>query len=142
LPEIIIRNKALIERTLIVLAFVACFVGCWKKQVSRRPAIFKAAEPVQSKQVRVLLHDDVAELSVSSSGGFSIRDNLMLLKGHFSKESEAVNVTVELGVFSIGDRKFGNGSMIVPDEFSIISVNGKAYRGDIKLLTKSGGKSF
>ena len=142
LPETVTRNKVVIERVLIAIAFAACFVGCWKKQVDRHPVAYKPPKPVLSKNVRVLLYDNVDHVTISSGGGFNVNDSLMILKGQFGDKSGNVDVTVDSGLIMIGDRKFGNGSVITPEASSLLNVNGNLYRGKIKLLTSDNGKTF
>lgn len=139
--DTIFKHKELIKRVLIILAFGCCFVGCWKKQVSR-PVAFERKTPVQSNQIRVLLHDNIKQLRLTSMGGFSIKDSLMASKAHFGRDTEPLEIIAVSGYVKIGERMFGNGCVVVPDQFSLLSVNGKAYRGEIKLYTLDDGKSL
>jgi len=141
LPEVILKHTELIKRVLVILAFGCCFVGCWKKQVSRPVAIDRKA-PIKTNQVRVLLHDNVMQCKLSSTGGFSVNDSLTTPKAHFSRNSSPLEIIAAAGYIRIGERMFGNGCVIEPDPGSLLSVNGKMYRGVIKLFTLADGKSL
>lgn len=141
LGEIIIKHKELIKRGLVLLGFACCFVGCWKKQTTR-PVIIRERIAAPSKNVRVLLHGNTYKCVLSSSGGFTLRDSKTQLKAHFGVETGPLEITAISGYLKIGDRMFGNGTIITPDQMSLIKIDGKAYRGIVKLLTSSDGRSF
>ncbi|MCF7955674.1 MAG: SpoIID/LytB domain-containing protein [Phycisphaerae bacterium] len=137
----IFRHKELIKRALVILAFVCCFVGCWKKQ-AYRPVIIDDKEPLRTNQVRVLLHDNVMQCLLSSTGGFSVNQSTMTSKAHFGPEQGPMEISVVTGYVKIGDRLFGNGCVIEPDAMSLLSINGELYRGEIKLFTSSDARSL
>jgi stage II sporulation protein D len=141
IPDTIIRHKELIKRALVILAFGCCFVGCWKKQASR-PVAIERKSPVRTNLVRVLLHDNIIQFKLSSTGGFNVKDSLMTKKAHFSVENAPLEIIAAAGYIKIGERMFGNGCVIEPDPMSLLSVNGKMYRGIIKLFTQPDGKSL
>lgn len=141
LLDTIFKHKELIKRVLVILAFVCCFVGCWKKQASM-PLIIDYKEPIHTNQVRVLLHDNILQCNLSSTGGFSVKHSSMTSKARFSEEIGPLEITVVSGYVKIGERLFGNGCVIEPDATSLLSINGKMYRGEIILFTASNARSL
>lgn len=89
-----------------------------------------------------MLHDNATQCILTSTAGFSVRDSNLLLKAHYGVNSEPVEISVISGFIKIGDRMFGNGTVIVPDQSSILDINSKMYRGVIKLFTDTEGRTF
>lgn len=92
--------------------------------------------------MRVLLYGNATQCVITSTGGFSIKDSHMLLKAHLGTNSEPMEISAVSGFIKIGDRMFGNGTVIVPDRLSILNINGKMYRGIVRLFTNTKGESF
>jgi stage II sporulation protein D len=135
------RHKELIKHGAILIVFGCCFLGCLKKQAVR-PVIVDEEDTAVSKHVRVLLHNKIKQCVVSSTGGFSVKDSNMLTKAHFDMGSKPLKISILSGSLEIGEQIFGNGTVISADAMSLVSVNGKLYRGVIKLFTDDEGKSF
>jgi stage II sporulation protein D len=66
----------------------------------------------------------------------------MTSKAHFDAEMAPLEITVVSGYVKIGERLFGNGCVIEPDATSLLSINGKMYRGEIILFTASNARSL
>ena len=97
--------------------------------------------------VRVLLLDDIETFTLKINSSFSITDDpnmqTLLPTAHFDKIDASMSIKLVNGLISIGGRLFMNDEVIVcPDEPYILSVDGKYYRGKLKLLLNQQNNSF
>ena len=95
--------------------------------------------------VRVLLLDDVTDCKLKISSTFSIdtTDHPKATGEQFGPVHTAVRVSVSDGRITIGSQEFtSNKVAILPNEPYIFKLNGDDYRGQLKLITNSDGKSF
>ncbi|MCK5472456.1 MAG: hypothetical protein KAI59_00370, partial [Planctomycetes bacterium] len=141
LSEAIYKHKSLIKWSVIALIFCCVFPACWKNQ-TRKPIIFENVEDTDEYLIRVLLFNNIKECDLTSSGGFSVRGSGMELLAHFGEDGKPIKAAAEDGSISCGGPSFADNLIIVPDKRSLLSVNGRPYRGNLKLSVSKDGQSL
>lgn len=137
--------RVLIGQTAILLFLVALASGCKERQiVTPTPQMDVAPE----YWVRVLLLDDVNNCVLEIPSAFSVNKGEPNLQkqvepGDFGKSDGPIDIQLIDSEITISGRTFTNEQIIIsPDEPHIFSLNGRDYRGKLKLITNSVGSSF
>jgi stage II sporulation protein D len=101
-------------------------------------------EAGEDSWIRVLLSGEVVECSVGSVSGLRLLEAES--RGTAGRlEVSALPTKAEIcgGGISVGGEKFSSGEvLVIPDEPHIFSVDGRNYRGKLKLRLNSDGNSF
>ncbi len=94
--------------------------------------------------VRVLLFDDITECSLAADSSFTVLDaQTQTPLVHFEKPDTSVKINISAGKITIANRPVADNHMIIlPDTPHIFNLNGRDYRGKLKLIINADGKSF
>ncbi len=94
--------------------------------------------------VRVLLLDDIRALRLNATSSFAVLyPQTQTIQARFNQADTPLKVSVSAGRITIDGRSFtGSEVIILPDEPYIFNLNGNDYRGKLKLILNSDGKSF
>ncbi len=98
--------------------------------------------------VRVLLLNNVTDCTLKATSSFRVisdEADFQRQAGqmHFKRPHAPMKVEISAGRITISDRAFANSEIIIcPDAPHIFSLNGDDYRGRLKLIINSDGKSF
>ena len=135
-----IINHQLIRITPLLLLII--LGGCKARQLAR-PTPQMDIEP--QFWVRVLLLNDVTDCTLKIGSPFRVgtRDNSIATRQYFGQANVPINVSVSGGRITIGSQHFTSNEVIIsPDEPYIFNLSGDNYRGKLKLIINSDGKSF
>jgi stage II sporulation protein D len=130
----------------VILLLLAVFTGGCKKRQLVTPTPQMDTDP--QYWVRVLLVDDVNNCTVEIPSVFTVNSEDPDLQkqvelARFGKSRGPVNILLIDSVIKISDKTFSNEQIIIsPDEPYIFNMNGKKYRGKLKLITNPDGVSF
>ena len=92
--------------------------------------------------VRVLLFDNIKECRLSCESGFSLVGKANGTKAVFDSGSETIVVSIANGRVKAGEHVFCEDITLQPDTPFVFSLNGKQYRGNLRLIVNSDGKTF
>ena len=116
--------------------------GCRrKKEVAQPPAM---PDLKTQPSVRVLLLNDVTEFIFSCDESITVTDSDAQLRlSHFGTADGPVPVSFANSRISFGRWSCSAEQLnILPDSNAIVSVNGRRYRGQLKIVTARDGNSF
>jgi len=94
--------------------------------------------------IRVLLFEDAVSCKIKSWSNFQVLDpQTETILADFRKTTKPVKVTVANSKFIIDNQTIIAGQIIIiPDRPHIFNINGRDYRGKLKLIIKDDGRSF
>ena len=98
--------------------------------------------------IRVLLFDDINACTLKSVSPFSVINNQAALptqitETRFNQTNVPISLELINGRITINGRAFTNEKIIIlPDDPYIFNLNGKDYRGKLKLIVNPDGNSF
>ena len=98
--------------------------------------------------IRVLLLNDVETCTLKTVCPFRILDGrtgqrIRSSKIRFDRADVPISIQPTNGGISIGGQRFANKNVIIlPDDPYIFNLNGKDYRGKLRLIIRSDGRSF
>ncbi len=117
------------------------FCGCKSRQLIK-PTPQMDVE--QNFWVRVLLLNNITECSLGTDSSFSvINPQTQMLEVRYVQVDEPIKATVSGGAITVGSRHSGSKEVIIlPTAPHIFNLNGSDYRGKLKLIINSDGKSF
>jgi len=113
-----------------VLVFVSLFSGCEKRKLIETTAGMDSAEELW---IRVLLFDNIRECTVASTSGFNVIDRSSNSASKFTS-LDPVKIRLENGRIRIGEKLFSESLTINPKDPYVVDVNGKLYRGNLKVI--------
>jgi len=129
----------------ILLLLLLIFGGCKKRQLTT-PTVQMDIEP--QFWIRVLLLDNVTACTLKTVSPFSvINDQAEPQTQNKEARFNQINVPISLeltnGRITIAGQTFGDDKVIIfPDDPYIFNLNGKDYRGKLRLITNPDGNSF
>ena len=92
--------------------------------------------------VRVLLFDNIKECRLSCESGFNLVDKANGTNAVFNAGPEKIFVSIENGKVKAGEHLFGEEVTLKPDTPFVFSLNGKRYRGNLRLIVNSDSETF
>ena len=131
---------------LAILPLLAALPGGCKKRQIVTPTPQMDTDP--QYWIRVLLLDDVNNCMIEIPSSFSIENGNSDLEkqvelADFRKSEGPINIRLIDGETKISDKSFSNKQIIIsPDEPHIFNLDGKNYRGKLKLITNPDSGSF
>ncbi|MCD4831830.1 MAG: SpoIID/LytB domain-containing protein [Anaerohalosphaeraceae bacterium] len=97
----------------------------------------------QDCYIRVCLLENIAQATISVSGGFEITNNSSGKTVTVSQGKKPFDVSVSNGTFQLGPQSFAAESItIAPQNDATFSINKSFFRGKLRLLLDSDKKSF
>jgi len=92
----------------------------------------------------VLLLDDIQSCTVIASSSFSvINAQTRSIEARFEEAGERVKIGISGGRIVVGGQVVSGGQVIIfPNRPHILNLNGREYRGKLKLIVNADGKSF
>ena len=136
---------ALIGQTAILLLLAVLLCGCKKRQLVT-PTPQMDTDP--QYWVRVLLLNDINDCTLEITSAFGVDNadpNLQKQdeSAGFEKPDGPVNIRLVDNKIEISGKSFSDAQIIIsPDEPYIFKLNGRDYRGKLKLITSPDGSSF
>jgi len=123
-----------------LLAMFSClWVGCRKRELIEPTPGMEISERLW---MRVLLFEDIRACTLSAPGGFSAVDVATRSRTNFGKKDGAVEVGVSSGRIVVAGKLLGREVVIRPGRPFVVSVNGKRYRGNLRLTARADARSF
>jgi stage II sporulation protein D (peptidoglycan lytic transglycosylase) len=113
-----------------VLVCVSLFSGCEKRKLTETTAGMDSAEELW---IRVLLFDNIRECIVASTSGFNVIDRSNDSASKFTSSGD-VKICLKNGKIQIGEKLFSGSLTINPKDPYVVEVNGKLYRGNLKVI--------
>lgn len=115
--------------------------GCTERQLTR-PTPQMDIEP--RFWIRVLLFDNITNCTLTAAPPFSvINSQTQTAQARFEESAAPINVSISTGRITIAGRPFsGNELIISPDAPHIFNLNGRDYRGKLKLILGPDGSSL
>ncbi|KKK64170.1 hypothetical protein LCGC14_2986910 [marine sediment metagenome] len=92
--------------------------------------------------VRVLLFDNIKECRLSCESGFSLVGKENGAKAVFDAGAETIVITLSNGSVKAGEHVFGEEVTLQPDTPFVFDLNGKQYRGNLRLIVNRDSKTF
>jgi stage II sporulation protein D len=132
-------NNAILLLLLLILG------GCKSRQLTT-PTVQMDIE--SQFWIRVLLFDDIAACTLKSVSPFSVINDQAALptqitETRFNQTNVPISLELANGRITIDGRAFTNEKVIIlPDDPYIFNLNGKDYRGKLKLIVNPEGNSF
>jgi stage II sporulation protein D len=123
------------------LALLVLLFGCRRKGQPAHPSTISELE---QPRVRVLLAEDVTKCLFSCDGPVSVTASEPVLPvAHFEGVDKAVNIELSDGrIYFGGWGCQGAEIQIAPDDDEIFTLNGRRYRGELKVITTGDANSF
>ena len=129
----------------IFVSLLIILAGCEKRQVTT-PTIQMDIE--DGFWVRVLLINNVKTCTLKTAHPFRVLDDrtglqIQTSEARFGQVNVPITIGLTNGGITIGGELFRNNSLIIlPDGPHIFNLNGKDYRGKLRLIINSDGGSF
>ena len=94
--------------------------------------------------IRVLLLDNIRACTLKTSSPFAVlHPQTQTREARFDQVDVPISIDISAGRISIAGRSFTNNEVIIlPDNPHIFNLNGKDYRGKLKLTLNPDGNSF
>lgn len=92
--------------------------------------------------IRVLLFDNIKECSLEAESDLNAFDSKTQSKTRLGFESQTIKVQLQSGKLVIAQKILGTDLIIKPDSPFFLTVNGRSYRGNLRLIVNPDGKSF
>lgn len=144
-------SRSAVALWILALVLPVAFAGCKARQLTK-PTPQMDAEP--KFWVRVLLFNDVESCRLKANSSFDVisgearwagagRGSGGIRKAHFDERDGAVRAELSSDKITIGGQAFrGKEVTIVPSDPYTFNLNGNDYRGKLKLVINTDGKSF
>lgn len=123
----------------LLAVFIFLWVGCEKRELIEPTSGMDISERLW---IRVLLFENIRVCALAAPAGFSAVDAATWSRTNFGKKDGAVEVGVSAGRIIVAGKLFGREVVIRPGRPFVVSVNGERYRGNLKLIARSDGRSF
>ena len=135
------RFQVLSGKTAIFLCLLLVLSGCENRQLTT-PTIQMDIE--ERFWIRVLLLNDAKTCTLSAVSSFRVLDGQTRIPGaRFNQAGIPLSVQFKDGGITIGEQLFKNNDLIIlPDDPHIFNLNGKDYRGKLRLIINPDGRSF
>ena len=92
--------------------------------------------------VRVLLFGNIRECMVGAANGFTASDSSGRAEAYFGRVGEGICVQAANGRIMVGSHLFEGEVLISPEQPFYFSLDGKFYRGNLRLSPNKGGNSL
>jgi len=124
-----------------LLLWLIIMGGCTERQLTRPTPQMDAAERFW---IRVLLLDNIAGCTLRAASPFSvINAQTRRTEGRFEQSDRPIKINISVGGIGVDGHVVSSGEVIIlPDKPHIFSLNGRAYRGKLKLIINADGNSF
>ena len=129
----------------ILLLLLLILGGCKKRQLTT-PTVQMDIE--SQFWIRVLLFDDVTACTLKTVSPFSVINEqtapqTQITETRFNQTNIPISLELTNGKITIDGQAFTNEKVIIfPDDPYIFNLNGKDYRGKLKLIVNPDGNSF
>lgn len=133
---ITVKNKAVVVSAS-ALIFICFLAGCEKRRLIEPTPGMDIAERFW---IKVLLFDNIGTCTLTAAAGFSAIDTQTYAKADFDKNGEPVEVGLSAGKIVVGGKLFGRKVTIRPKKPFVLGVNGRSYRGNLRLTTNADGR--
>jgi len=126
---------------MVCLAWLVTLAGCAERQLSR-PTPQMDAEP--QYWINVLLFDDISACTFNAPSTWLVLSPPAIITQQPSGGvSGPVRITISAGKINIAGRAFESNVLIIaPDHPYIFNINGRGYRGKLKLILEPNADSF
>jgi hypothetical protein len=123
------------------LFLLLIFSGCGDRELARPTPQMDAPEQFW---IRVLLFDNIRGCALKISSPFSVLDGgSAAIEGRFEGIGAPTSINLSAGRISIGGRPSKSGQVdVLPESPHVFELNGRAYRGKLKLIVNTDGNSF
>lgn len=118
-----------------VLVCISIFSGCERREIIEPT---EGMDTARELWIRVLLFDNIKECIVTSRSGFNVIDGMGNPASVFTT-SKPVKVSINKGKVQVGEKLFTPRVSINPKKPFVIRVNGKLYRGNLKVIVGDNG---
>jgi stage II sporulation protein D len=117
------------------------FSGCGDRELARPTPQMDAPEQFW---IRVLLFDNIRGCALKISSPFSVLDGgSAAIEGRFEGTGAPISINLSAGGISIGGRPSKSEQVdVLPERPHVFELNGRAYRGKLKLIVNTDGNSF
>ena len=143
-PKVPIAARITVKNKVVVvwasaLIFICFLAGCEKRRlIEPTPGM----DVAQRFWIKVLLFDNIRTCTLTAAAGFSAIDMKTQAKADFGKNDEAAKVSLSGGKIVVGGKLFGQKVAIRPKKPFVLDVNGRRYRGNLRLTTNADGHSL
>ena len=124
---------------MVVFLFICGFGGC-EKRGPLDPTV--GMDLADNLWIRVLLFDNIKECRISCESGFTVTDTESGAKAVFNATDEQFVVGIAEGRVKIGLQPFGSDVLIEPASPFVFTINGKGYRGNLKISLNDTATGF
>ena len=137
--------RVLSRKNAILLLVLLILGGCKRRQLTT-PTVQMDIE--SQFWIRVLLLDDVTACTLKIVSPFSVLNDqtasqTQITETRFNQTNIPISLELTNGRITIDDQAFANEKIIIfPDDPYIFNLNGKDYRGKLKLIVNPDGNSF
>lgn len=118
---------------------VSLFYGCRKRQLIEPT---RGMDISERYWIKVLLFDNIEECSISSVAGFSISDTSAGHRCDFASSSGPIAAGIKDGRLMFGEHVLGREAVVEGLSPFVLGVNGRLYRGRLKLSVSPDGQTF
>jgi len=117
-----------------------CFLpGCERRElIEPTPGM----DIAQQYWINVLLFDNIRKSELTAVGGFRVVDEHGGVIASIGKSKLPVRAELRDGKIAFGAKVFTGDVILTPGKPFVMEINGRQYRGNLKLLVNDDGKSF
>ena len=125
----------------LLLFWLIILGGCTDRQLTAPTPQMDAQEQFW---IRVLLFENITACTLTSPSSFSVfSEKTQTAKTNFEKPHTPISIDISAGTIVIdGHPVAGQQVIVAPDKPHIFTINGRDYRGKLKLIINIDGSSF